>query len=418
MNDKATNNMDGIDFLSPATIECPYAANRIARQHAPVYRLPDAGLFYVSSYELVKKALADVETFSNDFGAELQGGLEHDAEVQEIVRERGGWPERNTLLTNDPPRHPLYRALVNTAFSAKRVNALEPYIAELTNSLIDTFIESGRCDFVAQFAALLPLYVIADTLGLPRADVPKFKLWTDAFTDRLGGQASRARLLECTQQIIDYQHYMHAQLEQRRREPRDDMLSELVHARLGDERELDTAELLTICHELLVAGNETTGNTLAEGMLLFIQNPLQREKIVQQPQLLPRAVEELLRYIAPAQGMLRVVKRDTELGGVKIPAGARVVLRFVSANRDESVFSDPETFDIERSDSSKHISFGQGGGHTCIGQMLARKELTTAFRVLLQRLRNPRLAPGKNDLQHVPNLLLRGLKQLHIEFDF
>ena len=194
------------------------------------------------------------------------------------------------------------------------------------------------------------------------------------------------------------------------------MLSDLVHAKVGGERSLDKSELLTICHELLVAGNETTANTLSGGLLLLLTHPEELRKVRDNPQLIPNMVEEMLRCTAPAQAMPRVVTRDTELGGVSIPAGSQLMLRYISANRDSAIFDQPERFCIDRSDADRHLSFGQGGKHVCIGLMLARRELAIAFERLLARLANLRLEIAEADVEYPPNMLLRGVKSLPISF--
>jgi cytochrome P450 len=189
----------------------------------------------------------------------------------------------------------------------------------------------------------------------------------------------------------------------------------MVNARIDGERELDTAELLSMVQQFLVAGNETTTNSLAGGILLLIQNPGEFAKILANPDLIKNMVEEVLRLESPTNSMWRIVKRDAELGGVAIPAGSTLLLRYGSGNRDAAKFPDPDRFDVERKNAQMHLAFGRGT-HSCIGAMLSRKEMNVAFRRVTARLKNPRLAPG-NDLSHHINLLLRGLKSLHIEFD-
>ena len=342
--------------------------------------------------------------------------MAEDAEVQAIISAGQGWPERDTLLTNDPPEHGRFRKLVNSAFSKKRVDILAPSIERDVEALIDGFIDRGSCDFVTAFAAPMPLRVIAKLLSFGDDQTDLLKHWSDAFSDRLSGVAARDRLLECTRIILQYQHHMSAKIDHCRDHPEDSMLSDLVHAKVGGERSLDKSELLTICHELLVAGNETTANTLSGGLLLLLTHPEELRKVRDNPQLIPNMVEEMLRCTAPAQAMPRVVTRDTELGGVSIPAGSQLLLRYISANRDGAIFDQPERFFIDRSDADRHLSFGQGGKHVCIGLMLARRELAIAFERLLVRLADLRLEIAEADVEYPPNMLLRGVKSLPISF--
>jgi cytochrome P450 len=401
------------DFLSAATVENPFEANAVARREAPVHQIPGTPIFLVFTHELICEACSQPLVFSNDFSGALQGNAREDEEIKAVLAQ--GWPQMNALLTADPPMHTRFRKLVNLAFSPARVDRMEAQVEAIVDALIDRFAPVGRCEFVADFAVGLPLTVIADQLGAPRADLALFKRWSDAFADRLGGMLTRDEELACAREVVAFQHYMKARLDERRDTPRDDLLSDLVHARIEGERPLETAELLSIVQQLMVAGNETTTHSLAAGMLLLIQNPGEQAKLRANPALLKNMVEETLRLETPTNSMWRVVKQDAVLGGVHIPAGSTLLLRYGSANRDESRFADPDRFDIERRNLHLHLAFGRGV-HACVGAMLSRKEMQVAFRRLLARLSNLRLAPG-NDLQHHQNLLLRGLKKLLIEFD-
>ena len=407
---------EDIDFLSTAVITCPFDANQVLRKHSPVYLVPGTDMYYVSSHALIKEAIRRSKEFSNRFMADIEGNIAEDSEIQAIISAGGGWPERDALLTNDPPAHGRFRNLVNTAFSKKRVEILAPDIERFADQLIDSFADAGSCEFVREFAAPMPLKVIAKLLALEDQPLEVLRTWSEAFTDRLSGMASRGRLLECTEIILQYQHYMSGKIESYREEPRDNLVSDLVHAKVGGERGLDMPELLTICHELLVAGNETTVNALSGGMLLLLTNPNELEKVIEDRSLIPNMVEEILRCTTPVQSMLRIVTCDSLLGGVKIPEGAKLMLRYVSANRDREVFGDAESFKIDRDDVDRHLTFGQGGRHVCIGLMLARRELTVAFDRILERLTMMRLDIDELDLEYHPSMLLRGIKELPITF--
>ena len=405
--------LEGIDFFSPEIVENPFAANALARRTAPVHRLPGTSIYAVSTFDLVVEVTSRPDVFSNDFKEALQGKAVCDPEIQSILAR--GWPQVDTLLTADPPHHTRFRKLVNLAFTPVLVNNIEADIEARADALIDQFIDNGRCEFVKEFAVPLPLTVIARQVGVPQTDLAQFKEWSDAFTSRLGSMLTRDQELDCARKIVAFQHYMHARLEERRAAPRDDLLSDLVQARVDGEHPLDTAELLSVVQQLLVAGNETTTHSLAAAMLFLIQNPTELAKVQAQPDLLKNMVEETLRLATPTNSMWRVVKRDTILGGMGIPAGAMLLLRFGSANRDESKFQDPDRFDVERKNANQHLAFGRGV-HSCVGNLLSRKELQVAFRRILARLKNFRLG-SDNDLRHHPNVLLRGLKKLNIEFE-
>ncbi len=221
-------------------------------------------------------------------------------------------------------------------------------ITKIANDLIDAFIDAGRCELVETFCGPLPMIVIADQLGVPRDDLALFNKWSDAFVAQLSRMASPDEELEAAKLIVQYQHYFAKKLEERKLDRRDDIISDIVHARLEGERPLDTAESLSIIQQLLVAGNETTTSAIAEGILLLIKHPDQLTKLQADPGLIPNLVEEVLRLSTPTANMWRVCKADTEVNGTKIPAGSMIQIRYSSADRDETVFEHAEAFDVTR----------------------------------------------------------------------
>ena len=406
------------NFFSPEVLECPYEFYKLAREHSPVMELPSelvgSKLFLVTSYDLVKQILLNVEVFSSHFFHLLAGKEVQSPEVQEISAQ--GWPPVNTLLTADPPEHERFRSLVNQAFTTFRVNKMEGHIKLIVDELIDSLIDKGECEFISSFAVPLPLKVIARQLGVPPEDLPKFKKWSDSSIARLGRILSKEQEIECALDVLALQRYLNEVIEQRRKQPGDDLITDLVQAKVEGQRPLAPAELISIIQQLLVAGNETITNALAGGMLLLIQNPKQMALVQFAPDRLENLVEEVLRLETPTAGMWRIVKKDTELAGVAIPEGSVLLLRFDGANRDSEIFPDGEHFEVCRSNAANHLAFGHGI-HFCLGAALARKEMLVAYGQLLRRLKNIRLAACKNDLTHFPNVLLRGLKHLYIEFE-
>ena len=399
--------------FDPSVLSHPFEFDRALRRNAPVHRDATTGLFLVSTYEHVVEVLKDFETYSNKFIMAMGGGgAAADPEMAEIMKT--GYPPVDTMLTADPPEHKRFRGLVNKAFTPRRVRAIAPRIEAISAELIDAFADRGQVELKAEFAGPLPLAVIADQLGVPRKDMARFRKWSDGFVAQLGGMADRETVLASQRLIVEFQHYFAERLDEVRRDPGENILSDLVRARLEGERPLDTAESLSILQQLLVAGNETTANAIAEGMLLLIQNPDQLAAVRAEPGLIPNLVEEVLRLSSPTQNMWRVVTRDTELAGVELPKGSMAMLRFGSANRDAAKFPDPDRFDVHRENAAEHVAFGHGI-HFCIGAILARKEMEIAFRQLLERLEDLRLAPGAQ-LHYEPNMLLRGLESLKLEF--
>jgi cytochrome P450 len=404
--------------FDPSVLESPWEYYRRLRAEAPVFRDPFLGIFHVASYDLVLEAVRDVETFSNRFAPAMGGAglsaLAGDPELEALAAR--SYPPVDTMLTADPPEHKRFRGLVNKAFAPRRVDGLEAGIGRLADELVDAFAGDGRFEVLSQFSVPLPLSVIADQLGVPRADLPRLKRWTDGFTLQLSGMAFGEDAKEAVRRILEFQHYFADRIEEARRAPREDILSDLVRARLEGERALDVAEMLSILQQLLVAGNETTAAAIAEGLWLLVRNPDQLALVREDPALVPNLVEEVLRLATPTACMWRRVRRDAELGGVAIPEGSMLLLRYASANRDEARFPDADRFDVRRANAGEHLAFGHGI-HFCLGAMLARREMAVAFRTLLGRLDGFRLAPGHPEPRHKPNVLLRGLAELHLAFE-
>lgn len=398
--------------LAPETVECPYPFYAAMRREAPVYQVPGAGFFIVSRYQDIEKVLLDTETFTSKTGPGVR--KEPSKEVMEILSQ--GWLPVDTLLTNDPPSHRRYRGLVNKAFTPRRVALLEPSIRAIANELVDAFIADGQVELVSQFAVPLPLTVIANALGVPSADQAHFKRWSDDAVAPLGGMITPEREIECAKSTVEFQRYFAAKLDERRTVPQDDMLTDLINARIEGETPLDTGEMLNILQQVLVAGNETTTNLIASAMLLLLHNPEQLATVGADHSRIPNCVEEALRSESPVQGLFRMTKVDTELGGVTLPSGSRLVLMYASGNRDDEKFPQADGFDAGRANAKDHLAFG-AGIHYCLGAALARLEAKVAFETLLGRLHNIRLAEDKNDYLHTPSFILRGLKALHLEFD-
>lgn len=413
------NDIAASSFFDPQVIADPFDYYRAWMPKSPVVQLSD-GMFLVLSYDLCVEATGDVETYSNNFQRTLSGAMAEDGDVAAILAQ--GWPQVDTLLTADPPIHTRFRKLVNLAFSAKRVNLIEEDMRAIAIRLIeamaDNLAEGGTRDFVQDVAIPLPVAMIAGQIGMEQ-DRDRVKHWSDAFVDRLGRMIPKERELECARAVVEFQHYMKAKIDERRAHRTEDLLSDLVYAEVDGERPLEDAEILSIMQQLMVAGNETTTSALAGGLLQLIENPDQMAKAVAavdagDDRMIINLVEEVLRIESPTAGMWRLVLKDAQLGGVAIPKGAMVQLRYAAANRDPARYPDPDRFDIERANARSHLAFGKGI-HMCIGNMLSRREMAVAFQELLRRLTNFRLAEG-----HIPswppNMLLRGLTTLPISF--
>ncbi len=406
-----------VGLFDPDVLQDPHIYYERLRCEAPVFRDPKTGIVSVATYDLIMEVNRQPMVFSNNFGGLMRGsGGQMDAEEAQVLSE--GIQVANTMLTADPPVHTRFRKLAMKAFTHKRVEEMGAYVAKVANELIDGFIAAGRCEFKAAFANQLPMIVIADSLGAPRSDMDLFHRWSDAFVVQLGGVSDREARLEASRRINEFQRYFIEIIEAKRTHPSEDVISDLVHATLaeeGDPRTMDYSELLSIIQQLLVAGNETTAHTLTTGLYYLIADPALLARVLADRDLIPGFVEETLRLLSPTNNMWRVATRDAEIGGFPVRAGEMILVRYGSGNRDDKRFAHPAAFDPGRPDARDHLAFG-AGIHTCIGAQLARKEMVTAFGVILDRLKNPRFAEGQDTIRYSPNILLRGVLALNIEF--
>ena len=403
------------NVFAPETLIDPFDYYRAVHEAGvAIEHLDGMNTWVVYSYDLCSEAAAKPEVFSNDFTALM--GREADEDIQAILAE--GWPDLPTLLTADHPVHTRNRKLVNLAFSAPRVNAIEADMRTKSIDLIEAFADRGSCEFVEEFGVPLPVAMIAGQIGLDD-DPGRVKRWSDAAVDRFSQMVDHERKLECARSLVEFQHYIKGLIDDRKANGGNDLLTDLVEARIEGETPLEDPEIMSLMQQIMVAGNETTTSTLAGGLLQLIRNPDQMAKAKaaaggRDPKVIMNLVEEALRYETPTAGMWRIVKQDTELGGMAIPAGSVVQLRYAAANRDPSKFPDPDKFDIERANARTHLSFGKGP-HMCVGNMLSRKEMLVAFDELLERLDNFAV-PDDSAIRILPNILLRGVTHLPITF--
>jgi cytochrome P450 len=369
-----------VDVLDPDLYlsGAPHDRFEILRRQAPVYWHPEPdgrGFWAITRH-------ADVARVSRDPAAFCSGrGL--------FIEDFPPGDMRNnpdTMIMMDPPRHGRFRALVSKGFTPRVIQRLEEHVRELVTTLIDEAIERGGCDFANDIAGKLPLYVILEMLGVPREDQEQMIVWTTQFFGA-GDPEVGVTPEELNASLHNMNVYAHQLAEERRKAPRDDMLSLLMAAEV-DGQKLSYTEFGGFFNLLLTAGHDTTKNLISNGMLTLIEHPDQRRRLLDDPSLFPTAIEEMLRFTPPVYYFRRTAVQDIEMGGQRIAAGDKVVLWYVSANRDEAVFKDPHTFDVGRT-PNEHLSFGVGP-HVCLGLALARLEARVAFEELLRRL--PELA--------------------------
>lgn len=413
----ATCPIHEIHPMHPEVLKSPWGMNRRLREEAPVYQDPQSGIWFVSRYDDVVKLAMDHTTFSSKMlGANRATGAVDDPELSEIMGQ--GYPNVDTMLTEDPPLQRRYRKFVDGAFSPSSLKALEPFIESLANELIDKFADKGQCEFLSEFGIPLPLRVIISQMGAPEKDLPLFRKWTDAFIGNLSQQLDREGVLQAARDIVEFQHYFVERMNERRENPQNDILSKLVNASIDGETPLNDSECLSMLSQILVAGNETTSASFTEGLWLLIENPDQYELVRNDPspEMISRLVEEVLRISSPSANMFRRTNEDVELHGVTIPENSIVFARFASANQDADRFPDPEKMDIMRDNLKEQVAFGKGVHH-CLGAALSRREMNVGFKVIFERLENFRLAENAGNPEFSANALLHGMTGLQLAFD-
>ena len=370
----------------------PYEVYERLRSENPIHRMRLINAWALTGYDDALAILQDHRRFSSG-----ENKLEYA-------------PYR-TMLDLDPPDHTRLRSLVSKAFTPRAVAALGPRIQEIVEELLEDLADRDSFDLINDFAFPLPVIVIAEMLGIPAEDRDRFNVWSNdialAVEPILSGEEI-VRVERASDEIIEY---FEGIIEQRRKQPRDDMLSALLAAEEEGDR-LSHDELLGTLMLLLVAGNETTRSLIGNGMLALLKNPEQLQRLWENPELLETAIDEMLRYDSPVQFIIRVVLEDTEFNGKRFRAGQKVIILVGAANRDPTVFADPGALDIGRQEKS-HISFGRGI-HYCLGSPLALLEAQVAFANLIERFSSIELV---SEPEFRDQIVLRGVESLWIRVE-
>lgn len=393
----------GVNLADPDTFRdgFPHDVFRHLRREAPVYwhaqphERASQGFFVVSRYEDVRHVGRTPLVFSSAPGITI---------VDSTADFEAG---QSSMLQMDPPRHARYRKLVSGGFTPRRIGALEPMVRELANQILDEVCAKGRCDYVTEVAAELPLRVIARFLGVPEEERA---LLFSASNRLLGFEDKEYGTTEEDGRMaaMDLAMLAHRIAEARKAEPRDDIVTILQHAEVDGER-LSEVDFIAFFVLLTIAGNETTRNQTSHTLRLLLEHPAELAKLRADPSLLGSAVEEALRYSPPVMYFRRTTTRDTELRGVAIPAGSYVAVYYPSANRDEDVFPDPDRFDVTRT-PNEHLAFGDGE-HFCLGASLARLQLRCMVGETLRRFSSIEL---DGDIQLLRSHFIDGVKHMPV----
>ncbi|MBY6189880.1 cytochrome P450 [Microbulbifer agarilyticus] len=393
------------------TLKCPYHFDKTLREKAPVYQDPSSGIYIVSTYELVREAHKKPDVFTNDFALAQGADKAIDEDVAAAMANTYDLG-KGTLLTIDDPQHKIYRDELRDFFLAKNLAKYRPWISEFTDQLIRDLPTGQPFNFIEKFTRPLPLSVIMHVLGMPLEMRDLAFKWTVDNVTVFSQLGDKETLLNAHAGLKDEYDWFVEALDERRKNPQDDLLTRIAHATY-EGRPLTIEEQLSHCTQFMVAGNETTTATLAEGMRQLCMHPEQQKMVRDDPSLIPALVEESLRIASPTSNMWRVCKADYTLGDVTIPAGSMVLLKYFSSNHDEKMFANPQQFDLTRKNVNRHIAFGFGS-HVCIGQHLSKLEMIIAWEKLLENSSNFRLACPADKLEYMPHLLLRGLEEIPV----
>jgi cytochrome P450 len=356
------------DPFSAAMHRDPFPTYRWLRDHAPAYYNPDRDLWAISRHDDVIAVTNDWTTFSNAEGADTD--------------DLGGhFAAPGNFLDSDPEEHDVLRAVVHKPFTPRQMRTrMEPVVQSAVDDLIGELAERDEADFAQELAWLLPARVIADLLGLPDGDLPLLRQWGEDVTRRIPDDPEPPPL--ALEALADIRAYLVDQIAERRRAPREDLLSVIANASVGETEESIGEAAMGMATLMIVAGIETTASLIGNALFLLAEHPDQRAWLTEHPEAIPSALEEILRFESPVQHLRRVTTRDVEMHGAKVPAGARVVVLYGSANRDERRYPQAGLFDIRR-EQKRNLAFGNGIHH-CLGAPLARLEGTVVLEKILR----------------------------------
>ena len=383
------------------------------RQHAPIMHVPELDAWVLSRYDDILPIIQDVDRFGcmpddlvGEVPNELKDALPH-----------GYAPWQPALVNTDPPQHTRIRKLATKALTPNAVRAREGAIKEAADGLLDAIQPEGRGDLMDRFATPMPVHVLIRILGMPAEDHQKFHEWTLGITELFVPSISEERRLYLAREQVDFSDYLMDAIRQRRRSPSDDLISGLILAQEDTEKSLTDREILGVVGQLVIAGFETSAGGIGFALYKLCEDRDLLNRVRSDLSLVPKVVEESLRRLTPARGIVRRVKEDVEVGGHQIPKGANLFLLVQSANNDDSEFEDPAKFDIDRdaAEMRKSVHFGLGP-HNCIGKWVARLDMRVAIETALTRLPNLRLAPGQ-EVRVQQGMIFHRPEHLQFEWD-
>ncbi len=398
-----------IDF-DPFDISDPFAFYEWARAEAPVFFSDDLQYYVVSRHADIKAVFEDWQTFSSE---NAQAPLRPICAEAKRIMQEGSFTAYSGLSARVPPEHTRLRKLVQGCFGPRRFKAIEPQIRQIVTRAINELIDKKQADFFRDFAYDVPALVLFKLVGIPDGDVPKVKTWAVSRALLTWGNLSDAEQIPHARNMVEYWNYCRALVARRHVAITDDLPGDLVRLQ-KDGAEISDDEIAGVLYSVLFAGHETTTTLMANGLRELLLHRENWDQLIANPSLIPGAVDEVLRYNPSIVSWRRRALRNAEIGGVAVPQGANILLLLGSANRDETVFSEPKRFDVTRKDARHHLAFGYGI-HFCVGQQLAKMEFAVALEELTRRLPEIRIQPNQK-FEFVRNTSFRVPTALHVEW--
>jgi cytochrome P450 len=398
----------GYDPLEPGTVLDPYPVFNRLRDEGPVFFLPELDHYIVTRYDDVEQILLDRDTWSAANASSPL--LPICPAAQEILN--AGYHRVPTLNNSDPPRHGPMRKSVLTVMTPRRLKALEAPLREYAEALVRGVMNEPVIDFVDRVAFPFPGYAAFTLLGFPPEDTELLKEWSAKRVLLTYGRLTDEQQVEIAGIIVSFWNYCEAHVARCRAERPDNLTTDLINLADAKPEQLNDFDILNMVYSMALAGHETTCNTIGNGMRALLSNPDQWAAIVADPSVIDNAVEEILRFDGPVLNHRRVAKIDTEVGGVTIPAGGKVMMCFASADHDPAHFTDPDSFLVDRENAELHLAFGKGP-HFCLGAALGRLEVKIVLDLLTTLTPKLALVPGQT-FEYSANALFRGLQALQV----
>jgi cytochrome P450 len=390
-------------------LEEPFSFYAQLRQEEPVTFSPVLNAYLISRFEDVRAILSQPDVFSSRATISPVGTFY----PQTLVELSKGYPFTRTSINSDGAAHKRLREPLRKAFSPLRIRALEPFIRQRIQQLLDRFLGDGHAEIISQFAFLLPLDVIITQLGIPSEDREQVKSWCDDWTALVMSPLSEEEQVACARNLLIFHRYLLERIEERRLAPREDVLTGLATMQLPGEEAFSEAELINIIGGLMIAGHITTTHLIGTGLVRLLQEPERWRTLCEHPEFIPQTIEEILRYDGPVRGFMRVTTRPVTSRGIELPEETRLFLLYNSANRDEEQFAEADRFQMLHQ-PNQHVAFGYGA-HFCLGAPLARLQGRLAFEALTRQLPTLRLVPGQH-LVHHPDLVNYGYRRVEVEW--